>query len=204
MMKKSKEVDVYISKSERFAKPILKHLRVLVHFACPEIEETIKWGFPHFMYNGILCSMASFNNHCAFGFWKGKFIPQLEIIINENGESAMGNFGRITSLAELPNDKIILNIIEQAVVLNNSNIKLPPRTKINSSALRVNIPDFILNEINKNKLAKFNFEKFTVSKRKEYVEWILEAKTVTTKKKRLQKTVEWLAEGKSRNWKYEK
>lgn len=204
MKNKIKEVDLYIAKAERFAQPILKHLRQLIHSANPEIEETIKWGFPHFILNGILCSMASFKNHCAFSFWKGKWIPELEKTIIKNGDMAMGNFGRITSLSDLPNDKIILKIISQAINLNKNKNKLISKAKINSLPENFVVPDFILKAINKNKLSKATFEKFNASKRKEYVEWILKAKTLVTKDKRLLTTVEWLAEGKSRNWKYEK
>src|SRR5678810_408438 len=118
MGKKDKRVDTYIAKSAEFAKPILKHLRALVHEACPEVVETIKWGFPNFDYKGVFCSMAGFKQHCAFGFWKASFIDDPKGILQPADKGSMGNFDRITSLKDLPSDKILLGFIKQAVKLN--------------------------------------------------------------------------------------
>src|SRR5215471_1274894 len=123
MAKLDPRVDACIAKSADFAKPILTHIRKLVHKACPEVEETIKWRFPTFMYKGMLCGMAAFKNHCTFGFWKH------ELIIVNNGrpvESAggMGQFGRITTLADLPKDELLLRYIKKAMRLNEDGIKV--------------------------------------------------------------------------------
>jgi hypothetical protein len=115
---KDKRIDAYIEKSADFAKPILKHLRAVVHKNCPTVEETIKWGFPHFLYEGvILCSMASFKQHCAFGFWKAALIPELAEMIKTKGETAMGQFGKITSIKDIPSDKKMASFIKSAMKL---------------------------------------------------------------------------------------
>lgn len=199
-MNKDKRVDNYISKSEDFAIPILQHLRLLVHKACPEIKENIKWGFPHFEYKGNLCHMASFKKHCVFGFWKGAIMKDTNKIMEDRGKTAMGHLGKISSLADLPDGKILIEYIKQAAKLNDDGIKLPSPAAKTSKDLEV--PEFILTAISKNKLAFDSFNKFSYSHKKEYVEWITEAKTENTKIKRLETSVEWLSEGKSRNWKY--
>lgn len=115
---KDKRIDTYIGASADFAKPILTHLRGLVHKACPQVNETIKWGFPHFDYHGIMCSMASFKQHAAFGFWKAKLMEDFEKVLKPNGETAMGHFGKIKSLRDLPADKILVQYIKEAARLN--------------------------------------------------------------------------------------
>ena len=201
-MKKDKRIDEYIAKSQDFAKPILKHLRELVHQACPDVEETIKWGFPNFMYKGILCSMASFKQHCAFGFWKGSLIPEISDKNPEMSATSMGHFGKLTSLDDLLPDKKIIALIKKAMKLNDEDVKLPQRIPVKKGSKTLEVPEFILKAIAKNKTAKSTFENFSYSHKKEYVEWITEAKTETTRQKRLKTTIEWLSEGKGRNWKY--
>ena len=129
MVKKNPSFDAYIKAAAPFAQPILKHLRELVHKACPEVEETIKWGFPHFDYKGIMCSMAAFKNHCAFGFWKSALMSDREKIMEVKDRGAMGNFQKITSLSDLPSDKILIAYIKEAKKLNEDDIKLPARKK---------------------------------------------------------------------------
>ncbi|MDQ3191349.1 MAG: DUF1801 domain-containing protein [Bacteroidota bacterium] len=194
-----KRVDEYIAKSEDFAKPILKHLREIVHKACPEVEETIKWGFPNFYYKGNMCSIASFKKHCVFGFWKGAIINDQHKIMEGRGETAMGHLGKITSLKDLPLEKILIEYIKQAVKLNEEGIKLPSPAKTQKELI---VPDYITEAISKNKKAMETFHNFSYSHKKEYLEWIVEAKTETTRNKRLETTIEWLSQGKSRNWKY--
>lgn len=112
MGKKDKRVDIYIAKSADFAKPILNHIRELVHKGCPEVEESMKWSFPHFEYNGeILCSMASFKQHCAFGFWKASVMNDPKKLLNAVGKTAMGHLGQIKSKKDLPPDKVMLDYI---------------------------------------------------------------------------------------------
>lgn len=201
MGKKDPRIDAYIDKSQDFAKPILKHLRELIHKGCPEVEETMKWSFPHFDYKGVLCNMASFKSHCTFGFWKGNLINGLPDKNKNAGGAAMGQFGRITSLKDLPPDKKMLNFIQQAKKLNDDGIKNPVRSGP-SEKKELKIPGYFLKALRKNKKALLTFEGFNFSNKKDYVEWITEAKTEETRNKRLSTAVEWMAEGKIRNWKY--
>jgi uncharacterized protein YdeI (YjbR/CyaY-like superfamily) len=198
MGKRDARVDAYIAKSGDFAKPILLHLREVVHAACPDVEEAMKWSFPHFMYKGMLCSMASFKEHCAFGFWKGS------LIVGADGaatEKAMGQFGRITKLGDLPSKKVLAAYIKEAMKLNDDGVKAPTRVKPKVPRELV-IPDDVAKALAANKAARATFEKFPPSHKREYVDWITEAKTETTRARRLETAIEWMAEGKPRNWKY--
>ncbi len=191
-------VDAYIGRSADFAQPILTHLRDLVHATCPDVEETMKWSFPHFMYKGVLCSMASFKEHCAFGFWKSS------LIVRKGGaevEQAMGQFGRITKLSDLPAKKILSGYIKEAMKLNETGVKSPTRSQP-KTLTEVIVPDDLAGALKKNKQALATFEKFSPSNKREYIEWITEAKTEATRARRLEMAIEWMAEGKPRNWKY--
>lgn len=199
MGKQDKRVDAYILKSADFAKPILNHLRKIVHEACPDVEETIKWGFPHFDYKGMMCSMAAFKEHCAFGFWKTALMKDAKDMIGKN-EYAMGHLGRITTLKDLPPDKKITAWVKEAIKLNDEDIKVEKKKPV--AKKEIEIPGAFQKELNKNKAAATTFKNFSPSHRYEYLEWITEAKTDETKNKRIAQTIEWLAEGKSRNWKY--
>lgn len=199
MGKKDPRIDAYIAKSADFAKPILDHLRELVHAGCPEVEETLKWGVPHFVYKGILASMASFKSHCAFGFWKGSLILPNEISTSE--ERAMGQFGRITRIADLPPREVLIGYVEKAARLNEAGVKSPKRSKPNEPK-ELEIPDYFLAALQQNQQALATFESFNYSNKKDYVEWITEAKSEATRQNRLATAVEWMAEGKVRNWKY--
>ena len=190
-------VDAYIEKSAEFAKPILTHIRKLVHKTCPEITETMKWSFPHFDYKGTVCSMASFKQHCAFGFWKQVLLQQDAFPAEK---AAMGSFGRITSAKDLPSDKVMIGLIQQAIELNEKGIKVAKKPAVKKTLVA---PKDLSAALSKNKTAKATFDKFSQSRRNEYIAWIEEAKTGPTRNKRLATTVEWLSEGKARNWKYE-
>ena len=197
MGKKDAWVDAYIARAEDFAKPVLNHLRALVHATCPEIEETRKWAFPHFMYKGMLCSMAAFKNHCAFGFWHKLMRESAD---SGKSEEAMGQLGKITGLADLPKDAVLIKHIKRAMKLNDEGIKVPV---IKRPAKPVKVPDHVMAALKTHKKALVNFEKMSPSHQREYIEWITEAKREETIAKRLATMLEWLAEGKSRNWKYE-
>lgn len=202
MLKTDTRIDTYIEKKADFAKPILKHLRELVHKACPDAEETIKWGMPFFDYKGsVLCAMAAFKEHCTFMFWKAKLMKDPEGILQITEREAMGNFGNIKSLKDLPSDKVLIAYIKEAAKLNEDNIKLPARKKTPFTELKMPV-DFA-DALKKNKKAQTVFENFTPGKRKEYIEWITEAKTEPTKIKRIETAVDWISEGKSRHWKYQ-
>jgi uncharacterized protein YdeI (YjbR/CyaY-like superfamily) len=195
-------IDAYIEKKADFAKPILKHIRQLVHKACPDAEETIKWSMPFFDYKGsVLCAMAAFKEHCTFMFWKAKLMKDPEKILQIEDRETMGHFKKITSVKDLPSDKILTAYIKEAMRLNEENIKLPARKKVAVAELKTPV-DFAA-ALKKNKKAQTVFENFTPGKKKEYIEWITEAKTDATKFKRIETAVEWIAEGKVRNWKYQ-
>jgi len=196
-------IDAYVEKKADFAKPVLKHLRQLVHKACPGVEETIKWGMPYFDYKGnALCGMAAFKEHCTFLFWKARLLKDPEKILQVEERGAMGNFDRITSLKDLPSDKILIAYIKEAAKLNEDDIKLPARKK--TAVAELKMPADFAGALKKNKKAQTMFDNFSPSKRKDYIQWITEAKTDATKLKRIETAVEWIAEGKGRNWKYEK
>jgi uncharacterized protein YdeI (YjbR/CyaY-like superfamily) len=197
MSKPDPRVDAYIAKSAEFARPVLNHIRKLVHAACPDVTETIKWSFPHFDYKGIMCAMAAFKEHCAFHFWNG------QLVLGEatSRDDAMGQFGRITSLADLPGDKILTGYLKKAVALNDAGIKkLRPKLEAKKKLV---VPVYFLAVLRKNKKALATFENFSPSCKREYMEWITEAKREETRVKRLQTAIQWLAAGKSRNWKYQ-
>ncbi|HNP20640.1 MAG TPA: YdeI/OmpD-associated family protein [Panacibacter sp.] len=196
-------IDAYIEKSQDFAKPILKHLRALVHKACPGVEETMKWSFPNYSYKGaILCNMASFKQHCAFGFWKASLMKDPQGLFNKDGHNSMGQFDRITSVKDLPADKILIAYIREAATLNEDGVKV---VKKKSAVPQVTeTPDDLLAALKKNKKAQATFDAFSPSNKKEYILWITEAKTEATRTKRLETAIEWMSEGKARNWKYER
>jgi uncharacterized protein YdeI (YjbR/CyaY-like superfamily) len=199
MATKDPRIDAYIAKSAEFAKPILKHLRKVVHAGCPEVVETLKWSMPHFDHKGVMCGMAAFKQHCAFGFWKAD-------LIFERGESAdksgMGSFGSIKSLADLPNEKTLVGYVKKAAALNEAGIKAPGRTQPKKRA-PIPTPDYFVAALKTNAKARKTFESFPPSHRREYLEWITEAKREETRKERMATSIKWLAEGKSRNWKYQ-
>ena len=192
-------IDAYIAKSADFAQPILEHLRRVVHEACPQVEETMKWSMPHFMYEGMLCGMASFKAHCTFGFWKGS------LLVGDNdgaAERAMGQFGRITSVSDLPPKKTLVALIRRAMKLNEDGVaaRVPKRAPRPAAE----VPDYLAAALAKNRRARTTFEGFSPSQRREYVEWVAGAKREETRARRLATTLEWLAEGKPMNWKYAK
>lgn len=194
-------VDAKIEAAAVFAQPILRHVRALVHKACPEAEETIKWSMPCFTYHGILCMMAPFKAHCAVVFWH----DGMKTVLGADGEKsddAMGSLGRITSMADLPRDAAMIRYIKQAAVLNASGVPARAKAKQKPKSADV-VPAELAAALKKNSAAAATFNGLSPSGRRDYIEWITEAKREETKAKRLATTLEWLAEGKSRNWKYE-
>ena len=192
-------VDVYITNAAPFAKPILTHIRKAVHGGCPDVEETMKWSFPHFMYKGMLCSMASFKEHCAFGFWKGSLLKDGGTKVAD----AMGQFGRITSVADLPDEKRLIRLVKDAAALNDAGVKIERRPRP-ARGKAVETPDYFIRAVRRNKKALAAYEGFSPSHKREYVEWVGEAKTDATRDRRLEQAVAWMSEGKPRNWKYMK
>ncbi len=201
MPAKDPRIDAYIANAAPFARPILTRIRAVVHAACPDVQETIKWGMPHFDFHGIMCAMAAFKSHCTLGFWKGSLvIPAAERAKEANG---MGAFGRIAALADLPGDRKIAGYVQQAMKLNEQGVKAPqfanrkPRPAPKS-------PPYLTAAIRRNAKALATWTASSPSFKREYVSWVTEAKTEPTRAKRLATTVQWLAEGKPRNWKYVK
>ena len=195
---KDPRVDAYIAKSADFAKPILQHLRTVVHEACPECVEEMKWSFPHFTYKGMLASMASFKQHCAFGFWKASLVMEDDA----RNADAMGQLGRITSLADLPPKAALIRWTKKAKALNDAGVKVRQERTAPRQPLKT--PADLTAALKKNKKATAVFDAFSPTKKRDYIEWITDAKNDETRAKRLSTAVEWIAEGKSRNWKYEK
>lgn len=196
MATRDPRVDAYIAQSADFARPILLHLRKLVHAACPEVSETIKWGVPHFDHKGMMCGMASFKGHCTFGFWKGS------LVLGGNAErTAMGHFGRIASLDDLPADRTLIAYVKKAAALNDSGVKVARAARVPKKPART--PADLAARLGKNAAARKTFAALSPSHKREYIEWISEAKTDATREKRLTRTMAWLSEGKTRNWKYE-
>jgi uncharacterized protein YdeI (YjbR/CyaY-like superfamily) len=202
MAKKDKRIDEYIKNAQPFAHPILKHIRELVHQTCPDVQETIKWGMPSFDYKGPFFGMAAFKAHAVFGFWKAALMKDPILMDNARSESAMGHAGRLTSLKDLPSDKKMITYLEEAMLLNEQGVKVQKPKR--EPKKEIPVPADVKKALTKNKKALGNFEKFSPSHRREYLEWIIEAKTDETREKRLITMLEWVAEGKSRNWKYER
>jgi len=195
MASRDPRIDAYIEKSADFAQPILRHLREVVHSACPNVVETMKWSFPHFDYKGIMCSMAAFKGHCTFGFWNGE-----EVLGRDAQGGAMGQFGRITSVKGLPPKKVLAGYVKKAVALKDAGAR-PKRSAAGKKA-DVAVPDDLAAALKRSAKARRAFESFSPSHKREYVEWITEAKRDATRARRIAQAIDWLAEGKARNWKH--
>lgn len=194
-------VDAYIEKAAPFAKPILLKLRKLIYQACPDVKETIKWSFPNYEVHGAMfCSMASFKEHCSFGFWKASLLKDPDGILKLADKNSMGHLDRLLSVKDLPSDKILIAYLKEAALLNENKVKVVRKKTV--SAKELPVPKPLAAALKKNKKAADSFEAFSPSARKEYIEWIDEAKTAATLEKRVATTIEWLEEGKSRHWKY--
>jgi uncharacterized protein YdeI (YjbR/CyaY-like superfamily) len=201
------KVNAYLVKVQPFAQPIMEHLRLLVHQACPDIVETIKWSRPFFEYHGvILCNMSAFKEHCSFGFW-GEEIAAVLRDATALGRDGMGSLGRIASLKDLPSDKQMLDWIRKAVAFVDNGQYTSPiaaRRKVaKPQKPPVDAPPEFTAALKKNKRAASVFAAFSPSCKREYVEWIAEAKRPETRDKRIASAIEWIAEGKQRNWKYQ-
>ena len=199
MGKKDPRVDEYIAKAPTFAQPILKHIRGVVHEACPDVEETLKWRMPTFMHHGMMCGMAAFKGHAAFGFWKSKLILTPE---GGRADESWGSFGRIKSLADLPPKKTLAGYVKKAAELNTSGAKVPRPLKHKKPPTR--LPADLKTALAKNKKALATYEDFSPSHKREYVEWITGAKTDETRSRRVATAVAQMAEGKTQSWKYER
>jgi uncharacterized protein YdeI (YjbR/CyaY-like superfamily) len=189
-------IDAYIAKSAEFARPILEHLRASVHTACPEVEEGIKWSMPFFSYKAApMCMMASFKQHCSFGFWLSREVT------GGSDEDGMGQFGKLATLQDLPSTKQLAAYLKKAMALNEAGVKKArPKTAKPAPVLPDDLAALLAQK--KHAAARKSYEGFGPGAQREYVDWIVEAKTDATRQKRIATTLEWLAEGKKRNWKY--
>jgi uncharacterized protein YdeI (YjbR/CyaY-like superfamily) len=194
MAKTDPRVDAYIDAAAEFARPILEHLRALVHRACPDVEETIKWGMPAFMYLGMLCGMGAFKQHVSFGFWRHSQVLGADV-----PRDGMGSFGKVAKVSQLPARTVLSGYIRKAMQLNESGAKL---ARVARRRRALPTPVDLAAELKKNRKALATFEGFSASHRREYIEWITEAKRDETRRKRLEQAIDWMAQGKPRNWKY--
>jgi uncharacterized protein YdeI (YjbR/CyaY-like superfamily) len=202
------KVGAYVAKAAAFAQPVLTHLRGLVHKACPDVVEEMKWSRPFFLHGGvILGNMSAFKEHCSFGFWGAEMgkVLQADGVVQDGG---MGSLGRITSVKDLPADKAMLEYLRQAAKFidegKGETFVAASRRVVKAPKAPVEMPEEFASALAKNKGAGKVFEGFSLSCKREYVEWIAEAKRAETREKRIAQAMEWIAEGKPRNWKYQK
>jgi uncharacterized protein YdeI (YjbR/CyaY-like superfamily) len=202
MGKKDERIDAYIANAAPFAQPILTHLRDLIHEVCPDVEETWKWSFPNFDFKGAsFVSMASFKNHCALRFWRGSLMEDPDNIFNISENGALGSLNKISALTDLPDDSVLIKYLSAAVKLSAEGKKAPKMSKP-KTAEPIKTPDDLAIALTANEAARNAYNNFSNSHKKEYIEWIEEAKTLTTRNKRIAQAVEMIGENKSKNWKY--
>jgi uncharacterized protein YdeI (YjbR/CyaY-like superfamily) len=190
-------IDAYIASAAPFARPILERLRAIVHEACPGVEETMKWSAPSFVHaGGILCGMAAFKQHASFGFWKHALVMG-----EDNPRNGMGSFGKMTSVEDLPPRRELAALIRKAMALNEQSVKTPSARKTAPKPPPA-APEDLAAALQQNQAARATFEAFPPGQKREYIEWLTEARREETRRKRLAQAIEWLVEGKPRNWKY--
>jgi uncharacterized protein YdeI (YjbR/CyaY-like superfamily) len=198
MAHRNSKVDAYITKARPFAKPILKRLRTIIHKGCPKITEEIKWGAPFYLYqNRVLCATMAFKGHCALVFWKAALIGKKN---GKNAKDELKRLRRISILGDLPSERDLLAYLKLAMHFNEPGTKLPPREKRKAP---VNVPSELTYALRANPKAQATFNALTPTRKKDYIYWITGAKTEETRERRLETAIDWMSEGKSRNWKYE-
>lgn len=200
MGKRDTRVDAYIAKSPDFARPILSYLREVIHEGCPDVTETIKWGTPTFDHEGIMVGIAAFKQHATLGFWKAPLLKLDGKPVSKEMESGAGQFGKLTSIKDLPARSKLVKLVKDAAKLNESGVNMPRAPR--KAPTPVQVPADLTKALQKNAKARAVFEAFPPSHKREYVQWIVEAKTEETRQRRLDQAVEWITEGKQRNWKY--
>jgi hypothetical protein len=200
MAKKDPRVDAYIKNAAPFARPILVELRKVVHTACPDVTETMKWSTPTFDHKGIMCGIAAFKNHTKFGFWKASLLAERgfpEAVSEDDG-----GLGHLRTVDDLPKTDRLVAIVKAAAALNENGVAL--KREKTAAKPPVKPPAYFLAALKKNRQAMATYDAFNPSNKREYVEWVTEARSDDTRDRRLAQAVEWMAEGKSRNWKYER
>ena len=205
--KPDSRVDAYIAKAAPFAQPILTRLRAAVHKACPDVVEDMKWSRPFFLHGDtILCNISAFKEHCSFGFWGA----EIGKVLREDGilqHGGMGSLGKITSPKDLPADKQLIAYIKKAAELIDSgqgdNRIVVARRVVKAPKAATETPAEFAAALKKNKAARNAYAAFSPSCKREYDEWIADAKRPETRDRRIAQAIEWIAEGKQRNWKYQ-
>ena len=202
MSNRDERIDSYIENAQPFAQPILEHYRETVHEACPEVEEGIKWKYPHFMYKGkILTAMCAFKKHCGMGFWLESEMKTVREYTKDREKNGMFTLGKIEKLEDLPSKAKLIAAIKEAMELTDIGVTLK---KAEPAKTALPVPDYFEKALKADKKAWEVFDKASPSFRKEYINWLTDAKTETTRNKRMEQAVEWISEGKARHWKYEK
>ena len=196
MASRDKRIDAYIAKAAPFARPILTHIRAVVHTACPDVEETLKWGAPAYTHHGILCITAAFKAHCALVLWRAPLI-----VGAVKSRDSRGHFGRLTTVKDLPSKAVLVGLLKQAVKLNESGATTSQRVK-GKPKKSVATPADLAAGLKKSAKARAEWDDFSPSARREYIDWITEAKRPETRAERLKTTLQWVAQGKQRHWKY--
>lgn len=196
MVQRDPRIDAYIARQREFAQPILKHLRKVVHEGCPQVVETLKWNSPSFEHKGMLCGMAAFKEHAVFGFWKH------ELVVGDDPKArqAMGSFGCLRTLGDLPSKAALVRAVRKAVRLNDEGVTAPRRKTRPRTPVKMH-PD-LRAALARSKAARATYDAFPPSHQREYIEWVAEAKREDTRARRVAQAVEWMAKGKPRNWKY--
>ena len=199
---KDPRIDAYIAKAAPFAQPILKYIRRAVHQGCPAAEETLKWGHPAWTHQGILCMASAFKAHCALTFWQAGRLAEKHGQLSKQPGTGMGQFGRITSLKDLPSEARLIRLVKGAAELNEKGLGVKKKANRKPKP-PLPVPDYLAAALKKSKKAAATFEGLSPSHRREYIEWITGAKAEATRLRRLKTAIEWLAQGKKLNWKYE-
>lgn len=203
MTKFNPEVDAYIAKSADFAKPILEYLREIIHNNCPDVEEFIKWGIPHLDYKGdMMCILASSSKHCSFSLYKAELMSDPKLLESVKNGQKMGYMDKIKAFSDLPSEETLVTYIKEAMDLNEKGIKKSKPVSDKPKVLEM--PDYFAEKLAANPEAKEIFETKSASFRKDYLAWIIDAKTEDTRQKRMEQSLEWISEGKGRFWQYQK
>jgi uncharacterized protein YdeI (YjbR/CyaY-like superfamily) len=200
-MQTNPRIDAMIAAAQPFARPILSHIRALAHDACPTGEEAVKWGHAAFTYNGtIIAMLGAFKEHATFGFWYGRMVT------GGTGyeDAAMGSFGRLQSLADLPADGALTAMISNSMVLIDRGVKPPQFAVKKTPKPEAEVPPALAAALSSHAAAHDIWQGFAPGQRREYCEWISDAKREETRAARLDQAINWIAEGKKRNWQYEK
>lgn len=197
-------VDAYVAVAPDFARPILAHLRDLVHQAVPDAVETMKWSRPHFEHHGLLAAMWAFRAHVAFALWRAAEVGASAAGADAVGADGMGQFGRIRRLEDLPPDERLVEWLRAAARLNEAGPRRRAAASKATARSMPNVPGDLRAALASSAAARATFEGFPPSHRREYLEWIVGAKRPETRARRVAQAVEWMAEGRGRNWKYER